>query len=193
MPGSSISVLANFCTIRQPYGWRVFVFKFLSPIMSPFAMIKLMNATDITKIDPRLNDIDDCLYRVAARVLVVRDGKVLLVKEHDDDWWALPGGGIDHGESIEVALKREIEEELGVPAKEVSSNFQIVHYNIGSVVNGVPRMNLFFTVSVPEEFLKSTSHVAEWKWFTEAEFLNAGLHPSYSKEKLAVVIFAGRP
>lgn len=161
--------------------------------MLPFVMIKFMNATDVTEIDPRLNDIDDCLYRVAARVLVVQDGKVLLVKESDDDWWALPGGGIDHGESIEAALKREIEEELGVPAKEISSDFQIVHYNIGSVVNGVPRMNLFFKVSVPEELLKSTDHVAEWKWFTKGEFLNADLHASYSKEKLAVVIFGGRP
>lgn len=152
-------------------------------------MIKVMNATDITEIDPRLNEIDDCLYRVAARVLVMRNDEVLLVKERDDDWWALPGGGIDHGESIEFALKREIEEELGIPAKEISSDFQIAYYNIGNVANGVPRMNLFFKVAVPEELLKSTRHVAEWKWFTEAEFLNADLHPSYSKEKLATVLF----
>lgn len=39
-----------------------------------------------SSVDPRLNDIDDCLYRVAIRVLVVQNGKVLLVKEADDDW-----------------------------------------------------------------------------------------------------------
>jgi len=141
------------------------------------------------EIDPRLNDIDDCLYRVAARVLVMQDNKVLLVKESDDDWWALPGGGVDHGESIEFALKREIEEELGIPAKEISSDFQIVYYNIGNVVNGVPRMNLFFKVLMPKELLRSTAHVAEWKWFTKNDFLSADLHTSYSKEKLATVIF----
>lgn len=140
-------------------------------------------------IDPRLNDIDDCLYRVAARVLVIQDGKVLLVKEADDGWWALPGGGIDHGESIELTVSREVEEELGVPASKVLSDFKIVYYNIGQVVNSVPRMNLFFKVSVPEASLKKTDHVSEWKWFTKEEFLKQELHASYDKSKLAHVIF----
>lgn len=141
-------------------------------------------------IDPRLNEIDDCLYRVAARVLVVNGNKVLLVKEADDDWWALPGGGIDHGESIESTVVREVEEELGVPANEVSSDFQIVYYNIGSVVNSVPRMNLFFKVSVPETSLKNTDHVSEWRWFTKEEFLKQELHASYDKAKLVDIIFS---
>lgn len=140
-------------------------------------------------IDPRLNEIDDCLYRVAARVLVVNDDKVLLVKEADDDWWALPGGGIDHGETIKFTVMREIEEELGVAASEISSDFQIVYYNIGSVVNSVPRMNLFFKVSVPEASIKRTGHISEWKWFTKDEFLKHELHASYDKVRLAEVIF----
>lgn len=141
-------------------------------------------------IDPRLNDIDDCLYRVAARVLVVQNNKVLLVKEAEDAWWALPGGGVDHGETIELTVAREVEEELGVPASEVLSDFQIVHYNIGNVVNGVPRMNLFFKVMVPEASIKQTHHVAEWRWYTREEFLSQEMHPSYDKAVLADVIFA---
>lgn len=140
-------------------------------------------------IDSRLNDIDDCLYRVAARVLAVQSDKVLLVREKDDKWWALPGGGVDHGESIESTLIREVKEELGVPSHKVSSDFQIVYYNIGNVVNGVPRMNLFFKVSLPEDQLRQTDHVLEWRWFTEDEFMKADLHASYDKTKLASVIF----
>ena len=140
-------------------------------------------------IDQRLNEIDDCLYRVAARVLVVQDDKVLLVKEADDDWWALPGGGVDYGESIESTVTRELEEELGIPASEVSSDFQIVYYNIGNVVNAVPRMNLFFKVSVPGTSVKKTDHVSEWKWFARSEFLKQDLHASYDKAALVDVIF----
>jgi len=139
-------------------------------------------------IDPRLNDIDDCLYRVAIRVLIVQDDKVLLVKEHEQ-WWAFPGGGVDHGEAVESCLTREVEEELGVPAEDVSSDFQIVHYNVGKVVNGVPRMNLFFKASVPA-LLGRTDHVAEWQWFTKDEFLQLDIHPSYDKAELVDVIFA---
>lgn len=141
-------------------------------------------------IDPRLNEIDDCLYRVAARVLVVNDNKVLLIKEADDDWWALPGGGIDHEESIQRTVTREIEEELGVPASEVSSSFEIVYYNIGNVINSVPRMNLFFKVSIHQASIRKTDHISEWKWLTKDEFLKLErLHPSYDKAKLSKVIF----
>lgn len=140
-------------------------------------------------IDPRLNDIDDCLYRVAIRVLIIIDDKVLLVKEADDDWWALPGGGVDHGESVQSALVREVEEELGVPAHKVASDFKIVYYNIGSVVNAVPRMNLFFKATVPEELLTKTDHAQQWQWFAKEDFLKAALHASYDRALLAEVIF----
>ncbi|HMI09610.1 MAG TPA: NUDIX domain-containing protein [Candidatus Saccharimonadales bacterium] len=140
-------------------------------------------------IDPRLNEIDDCLYRVATRALVIQDDKILLIKEASDNWWSLPGGGVDHGETIEAAVSREIEEELGVPADEVLSDFRIVYSNIGNVVNSVPRMNLFFKISVPETSLKKTDDVSEWQWFTKDEFMKQKLHASYDKRKLVDVIF----
>jgi 8-oxo-dGTP pyrophosphatase MutT (NUDIX family) len=140
-------------------------------------------------IDSRLNDIDDCLYRVAIRVLIVQNDKVLLVQEVSEQWWAFPGGGVNHGETVRSSLTREVEEELGVPAQEVSSDYQIAYYNIGSVVNAVPRMNLFFKATVPEKLLKNTEHVAKWAWFTKDEFLKLELHPSYNKTQLTDIIF----
>ena len=57
------------------------------------------------------------------------------------------------------------------------------------MVNTVPRMNLFFKVSIPETSLKKTDHISEWKWFTKDEFLRQELHTSYDKTKLIEVIF----
>jgi hypothetical protein len=65
----------------------------------------------------------------------------------------------------------------------------IAYYNIGSVVNAVPRMNVYYTVSVPEKLLHKTSHVAAWAWFTKREFLQIDLHPSFDKVELSKVIF----
>ena len=130
------------------------------------------------------------MYRVAIRVLIIQDERVLLVREHDG-WWSPPGGGIDHGETIESALNREVEEELGVPAEQVSSDYQIAYYDIGNVVSGVPRMNIFFKATVPEKLLQRTTEVAEWNWFTKEEFLRLSLNASYHKADLAGVIFRG--
>lgn len=142
-------------------------------------------------IDSRLEAIDDSLYRVAVRAFIVADNKMLAVKEVDGgDWWAIPGGGVDYGESLKDCLLREISEEIGVSSSSVSSDFQIVHYTIGKVVNGVPRMNVFFKVSVPRDEITKTDHVETWGWFAENEFMQLQMNPSYDKAELAKVIFA---
>lgn len=53
-------------------------------------------------------------YRVAGAA--VRDGHVLVDRENDDDYCMLPGGRVEMGEASDVALAREIAEELAMPA-----------------------------------------------------------------------------
>lgn len=57
----------------------------------------------------------DYLFRISLKALI-RDeqGRVLVVKETGRDWWDLPGGGMDHGETITSALARELHEEVNV-------------------------------------------------------------------------------
>lgn len=51
-------------------------------------------------------------YRVSVKAIIRNDkGEVLLVKENSDSW-NFPGGGIDHGETIHEAFKRELYEEI---------------------------------------------------------------------------------
>ena len=49
-------------------------------------------------------------YRVAA--VIIRDNHVLVCREDDDDYVMLPGGRVEFGEASDVALVREIGEEL---------------------------------------------------------------------------------
>ena len=52
-------------------------------------------------------------YRVSVKAKINFNGKTLLVRE-DGKKWDLPGGGIEHYETRDEALKRELTEEIGV-------------------------------------------------------------------------------
>lgn len=56
----------------------------------------------------------DYLYRISLKALIRNEkGEILVVKESGRDWWDLPGGGLDYGESIKQCLARELKEEIG--------------------------------------------------------------------------------
>jgi len=66
-------------------------------------------------------DFPNAFYRVTVKGLCVRGGKVLLAHDYtgrsDTDpspEWELPGGGLDFGEGFADALRREIQEEMGL-------------------------------------------------------------------------------
>lgn len=47
-------------------------------------------------------------------VLFNQQGEVLLQRRADNGFWALPGGGVDVGESVEQCVMREVLEETGL-------------------------------------------------------------------------------
>lgn len=58
-----------------------------------------------------------CELREAARaVLLDHKGRVYLMNVTKNGYHKLPGGGIDHGETVEEALRRELLEEVGCMA-----------------------------------------------------------------------------
>ena len=62
------------------------------------------------------------LLLVAAAALVDRDGRILIAQRPEGKTlaglWEFPGGKINDGETPEFALCRELEEELGIEARE---------------------------------------------------------------------------
>ena len=57
----------------------------------------------------------DYLFRVSIKC-VIRNSRneVLVIKEAGRDWWDLPGGGMDHGESLHDGIARELNEEVSL-------------------------------------------------------------------------------
>jgi 8-oxo-dGTP pyrophosphatase MutT (NUDIX family) len=69
--------------------------------------------------------------RIGARVLLLDEhDRVLLMHARDPDnpsnhWWELPGGGLDHGETLEQAAIREVTEETGIELDHVGPQIWI--------------------------------------------------------------------
>jgi 8-oxo-dGTP diphosphatase len=57
---------------------------------------------------------DTHCFRVAVSALIFVDHRVLLAHRRDIDWWNLPGGAVEAGETVDEALHREVYEETGL-------------------------------------------------------------------------------
>lgn len=53
-------------------------------------------------------------FRIGVYALIFENGRVLLALRRDIDWWNLPGGGMEVGETVDEALRREVCEETGL-------------------------------------------------------------------------------
>ena len=66
----------------------------------------------------------DYLFRVSLKCVILDSvGEVLVVKERGRDCWDLPGGGMDHGETLATAIARELREEVSM---QCAFSFQII-------------------------------------------------------------------
>lgn len=90
-------------------------------------------------------------------------GQVLLLKaNYENHAWGLPGGGLDLGETIHVALIRECREELGCDIE--------VEYLSGVYYHAAVNSHAFifkcrFTFSEDEGEIRLSSEHSEYAWF----------------------------
>lgn len=67
-------------------------------------------------------------YRLSARALIIKGGQILLHEFDHGDYYNLPGGGVELGESLKEAVKREVLEESGMGVH-VKDMVYIYEYN----------------------------------------------------------------
>jgi G:T/U-mismatch repair DNA glycosylase len=142
--------------------------------------------------------------RLAARALVLDDeGRTLLVQFRDDTgqvWWATPGGGIDEGEDVESALRRELGEELGLDDFELGPEIWTREHTFGWRGTILRQRERIWLVEVarhePEPRVDLAAElVADVRWWTPAELAatNEQLVPQRLPELIRDLRASGPP
>ena len=106
--------------------------------------------------------------RTATAVIMFPPDKILLVKRATvpfRGYWALPGGRVDLGETVEQTIVREVKEETGLDVEVVS---KIGEYHEQGVQDGIEYdyyPACFLVKSVGGEIRKQESEIEEIKLF----------------------------
>jgi TDG/mug DNA glycosylase family protein len=142
--------------------------------------------------------------RPAVRALVLdRSDRTLLVLFRDEtgqSWWAMPGGGVDTGESPEQTIRRELAEEAGLVEFELGLEIwtrQPVYAWYGRIYHQRERIHLVRVDEhepVPQIDL-AEEHVHQVRWWTLAELESAReqLVPRSLPQRLRELLERGPP
>ena len=136
-------------------------------------------------------------YRVSVKAIVLdRDGR-LLVLQNRDHTWELPGGGWEHGETLEQCLRREIDEELGVAVSSLDDT--LIHPCVGLAPGSrYPWLKLALAVALASQDFKLDERMQATSYMARDEFRMASMHRSdrclqADAERLWEVGLRGRP
>ncbi len=117
----------------------------------------------------------DKLPKVIVAGLIEKDGKVLLAKEvleNKQEYWLVPGGHVEFGESMVDAVKREIKEETNLDVEIVKlldfKEVIVTKHDYHTVI-------FFFLVRALNESMKLPKEILEAKFFAKEDIKNLNL------------------
>jgi ADP-ribose pyrophosphatase len=149
------------------------------------------------KVEPLvINTIYPDAPRVAAGAVVINRDKVLLVlrnKAPAKDMWAIPGGSVNLGESLQTAVEREVMEETGlrIKAGEIIYAFEkIEHDQAGRVRFHYVILDLAAKALDPSQPLIPADDVRAAGWFSLADLDQLNLPVSETTRTLLQTVMS---
>ena len=126
------------------------------------------------------------MVRNAAKALIIKDGKMLAIKLKDeqDEWYIMPGGGQDVEEILPETVCREVAEELGL---------QVEVKDLVFVIEGVHgesfhRVDLVFLCEyigkIENAVLQSDTYQVGYDWLDIKSLNTTPLYPSKLRRQI---------
>jgi ADP-ribose pyrophosphatase YjhB (NUDIX family) len=119
----------------------------------------------------------------SANVIVVNDqGQILLIRRTDNGNWAVPGGGMDLGESITDTAVRETQEETGITCEITglvgiyTNPRHVIRYTSNDEVR--QEFSIVFTARPVGGELRPSTESSEPQWVAPAAVPDLKMHPS---------------
>jgi ADP-ribose pyrophosphatase YjhB (NUDIX family) len=122
------------------------------------------------------------LKRAARTVIIDEENKTAIIDVRKGEYFKIPGGGIESGETDEEAAKREALEESGCEVELIEKigecqfidsnpdhNNRMIHFSVCYLAKKISQTNTNF-----DNWEKSNNFKLKWVTFNEAELLFSG-------------------
>jgi|GEM_PF-1978020 len=149
-------------------------------------------------INEKLNQITDCLYRVSAKAIIVRNDRMLMTLEiPEQNLFGSPGGGVDHGQQPRETILRELQEELNLDIKLEQISEKAIHCSVGDIFAdddqarsfGVPFVYFYYKVDLVDGQIPTKSeHDFRWVDLEELKLLKIASNQAPDKPFLESIL-----
>ncbi len=123
----------------------------------------------------------NAIVPAASAVVVNDDGQLLLQRRTDNDYWSLPGGAMELGESLAETIAREVREETGLEVETTrligiySDPRHVIAYSNGEVRQ---QFSICFACRVVGGELRRGDESSDIGFFPKEQLANLNIQPS---------------
>jgi 8-oxo-dGTP diphosphatase len=127
---------------------------------------------------------DSPFYRVSVKALIFDNEQRLLVFQDNQGTWEMPGGGLEHGETLEQGITRELDEEMRITPATIGA-VQFVYTAVHDT--GYHKLCLALPVTLKTtRFVPSADDLVAAKYVSREEFERL----PFQSNEIAVVQYA---
>jgi len=117
------------------------------------------------------------VQKITTKGIIYREGRVLFAKDQGE-LWELPGGRINFGESPEVALKRELQEEVGFTQVEIGDIIHVWTF-ISTKAHNAQFILLVFECFTSEREIRPSAEHLSYNWISLEEINKFDMRDGY--------------